>query len=274
MTGPGMARIPVDGTELAVADWGSGEPIVFIQTALTAEEFRPIADQPALAGYRKVLYHRRGYGDSSPVEGPGSVPRDATDCRALLAGLGIERAHVAGVSYSGAVAMQLAADAPDCVHSLTLLEPPPVHTPSAAEFRAANDELVETRRERGPDAALDAILSKAIGPDWREATEDHLPGASAQMARDAGTFFDVDLPALLAWEFSADDARRIGCPVLHVWGSDTAQWFVEVRALVLDWIPHAEDVVIDGADHGLALSHAPEVAEALAAFLARHPMAR
>jgi pimeloyl-ACP methyl ester carboxylesterase len=33
-----------------------------------------------------------------------------------------------------------------------------------------------------------------------------------------------------------------------------------------------EDVVLAGAGHGLALTHAPEIAAALAAFLGRHPM--
>ena len=51
----------------------------------------------------------------------------------MLDALGIGRAHIVGVSYSAAVALQLAADAPYVVHTLALLEPPPVHTPSAAQ---------------------------------------------------------------------------------------------------------------------------------------------
>jgi len=34
---------------------------VFIQTALTADELRPLATNPSLDDYRKILYHRRGY---------------------------------------------------------------------------------------------------------------------------------------------------------------------------------------------------------------------
>jgi pimeloyl-ACP methyl ester carboxylesterase len=58
--------------------------------------------------------------------------------------LQIPRAHIVGLSYSGAVAMQLAADAAERVHSLTLLEPPPVHVASAPEFRSANERLFAT----------------------------------------------------------------------------------------------------------------------------------
>jgi pimeloyl-ACP methyl ester carboxylesterase len=267
-----MPLVPVDGVELEVADWGSGEPVVFVQTALTADELRPLAAEPALQeGYRKLVYHRRGYAGSSSVSGPGSIARDAADCRGLLAALGIERAHILGFSYSAAVGLQLAADAPACVHSLILLEPPPVHTPSAPEFQTVNTRLLQTRRAHGVAAALEEFLA-AIGPSWRDAAEHLAPGAATHMDRDVATFFDTDLPALLSWRFGKDDARRIICPVLHVGGTDSGRFFAEVRELVLGWLPQTEDVVIAGADHSLPLTHAPMVADAMVSFLRRHPM--
>ena len=50
----------------------------------------------------------------------------------------------------------------------------------------------------------------------------------------------------------------------------TRAWFAEVRELILTWLPHAEDVLLAGADHSLALTHAPQIADALADFLGRH----
>lgn len=264
--------IAVRDVRLESFDWGSGEPVVFIQTALTADELRPVATDPGLDGYRKILYHRRGYAGSSPVTGPGSVRRDAADCGALLTELDVDRAHVVGLSFSGAIALQLAVDVPERVHSLTVIEPPPVHIPSADEFRAVNERLITSRQEQGLEAALDAFLTIVIGPDWQQVTEEALPGSSTQMRQDVATFFDTDLPALLTWRFGPDDADRIGCPVLYVGGSESGSWFAEVFELILRWIPHAEDVIIDGADHSLALTHAPRIAEVLSAFLARHPM--
>lgn len=266
--------LEVEDTELEVAEWGSGEPVTFIQTALTADELLPLAEHPELEeGYRKVVYHRRGYGASGGVAGPGSIEADAADCLALLETMGIGRSHVVGASYSGAVGLQLAATAPGLVHSLSLLEPPPVQTRSAPEFRAANDRLTDTRRESGAAVALDEFLTLVVGPEWRRDVEDRLAGSAAQMDRDMVTFFDTDLPALMTWRFGPADASRIGCPVLHIGGSESGQWFAEVRELVLSWLPEAEDVVIEGADHSLPLTHTEEVAAAVAGFLDRHPMA-
>lgn len=93
------------------------------------------------------------------------------------------------------------------------------------------------------------------------------------MEQDAAIFFETDIPALLAWRFGSEDARRISQPVLHIGGSGSGQWFAEVRDLMLAWLPQAEDVVLAGADHSLARTHPTEVGAALVAFLRRHPLA-
>lgn len=262
--------LPVAGAQLEVAERGAGEPVVLVQTALTADELLPLATDPALAAYRTVVYHRRGYAGSSAADAAGSIVRDAADAVALLDELGIDRAHVVGLSFSGAIALQLAVDAPERVRTLTLIEPPPVHVPSAHEFRAVNEQLFRIRREDGPEAALEEFFAIAMGPEQREVAEEKIPGVSAQMQRDAATFFDTDLPALLDWEFGPSDAARIRCPVLYVGGTDSGHWFAEVPELMRSWLPHATHVVIDGADHSLAITHTRQIARALAGFLRAH----
>ncbi|WP_328995882.1 alpha/beta hydrolase [Kribbella sp. NBC_01245] len=265
-------RVSVGDAELEVDVRGAGEPVVLIQTALTADEFLPLARHPDLGdNYQVVLYHRRGYAGSSPVEGPGSIERDAADCRQLLAALGIERAHVMGVSYSAAVALQLAATSPECVHSLCVIEPPPVHILRADEFFAANRQLLEEHRRLGPALALGRFLGRIVGPDWRRDIEQHVPGGVAQTERDAETFFATDIPALMTWRFAAEDARRISQPVLCVGGTVSGAWFEEELQVVLGWLPQAEQILIPGADHSLALTHARDLAAATNAFLRRHP---
>lgn len=88
MTGSDTRIVLVHGTGLEVAVQGTGEPVVLIQTALTAREFLPLATQPAMASFQVVRYHRRAYAGSGAVTGPGSIERDAADCAALLAALG------------------------------------------------------------------------------------------------------------------------------------------------------------------------------------------
>ncbi len=264
--------VPVGDARIDVVIKGLGDPVLLIQTGLLAEGFRPLCTEPALAGHRLIRTHRRGYAGSSRITGVRSIAAEAADCVALLDALGIERAHIVGLSYSSTIAMQLAVDAPRRVHTLSLLEAPPLHVPSAAEFRAANDELVAARAAHGAVATLDLFQRRLLGPGWRAEVENAVPGAVAQMTRDAITFFDSDGPALLDWPFGHEDARRITRPVLYVGGGASGQWFAEVRELLLGWFPEAEDRTIEGADHNLALTHPGEVAAVLAEFLIRHPV--
>lgn len=258
--------------QIEVLTRGDGEPVLLIQTALFAEELRPLCQQPALASHHLVRMHRRGYGRSSPVTGIRSIAAEAADCEALLDALGVERTHVIGLSYSSTVALQLAVDVPRRVHTVTLLEAPPVHVPSVTEFRAAIEKLTADRAVHGAVATLDRFQSGLLGPDWRAEVERAVPGAVAQMSRDAATFFDSDCPAMLSWLFAREDARRVTQPLLYVGGSASGRWFAEVRELILDWFPAAEDRTIQGADHNLALSHAPKIAAVLADFLTQHPI--
>jgi pimeloyl-ACP methyl ester carboxylesterase len=90
------------------------------------------------------------------------------------------------------------------------------------------------------------------------------------MENDAATFFDTDIPALLEWQFTAADAGHITAPVLYIGGTDSGPMFAQVRKLMMEWLPQAEEAVIRGADHSLAISHPAEIATALATFLQRH----
>lgn len=268
-----MRLISVGDAYLDVDVRGSGEPVVLIQTALTADEFLPVARQPALQeSYQVILYHRRGYGRSSPAEGPGSIMRDARDCQDMLDVLDIERAHVIGVSYSAAVALQLAVTAPARVHTLAVIEPPPVHIPNAEEFIAANKELLRLHRTEGTSVALDNFLTRLMGTKWRDDLEAHIPGAVRQVERDAATFFATDIPALLSWDFDADDAHHINQPTLYIGASQSGPWFEAVRKLMTEWLSPSEAVIIEGADHNLAATHPGQVARAITNFIARHPI--
>ena len=263
------SAVSIGDAVLEVLVRGAGDPVLLIQTALSADELLPLADRLA-ADVTTVVTHRRGYAGSSPAPGPGSIRRDAADCAALLSALGLQRVHVVGASYSAAVAMELAARWPHLVHTLCLVEPPPLHVPAAGEFRAANAELLEMYRAQGPGPTLEAFMARLMGPGWRTALEHVLPGAVAATERDAATFLEGDVPALWTWEFGTDDAARIDQPVLYVGGTDSGPWFAQVRSLVADWFPQAEDVQISGAGHSVVLTHAPQVAAVVREFLRRY----
>jgi 3-oxoadipate enol-lactonase len=251
--------------------------VVLIHGALLATAYAPLCAEPALATHdRLIRYHRRGYAGSSHPSGPASTVRQAADCRALLAHLGVERAHVVGHSSGGAIALQLALDAPEVVHSLVLLEPALMDVPSGALLEGEVGPSVRLYDAGEKEAATDAFIRWALGPDYRGFLDRLFPGGYAQAVADADTWFAVELPALGEWRFTREDAGRITQPVLAVLGSESAKdWpgWAEAQARVLEWMPQAEPFVLAGANHALEEMDPRGVAEALAAFVARHPIA-
>src|SRR5512142_1747448 len=118
-----MERARVNGVELEYELRGSGEPVLLIHGSHIARSFLPLLAQPALTRrYTLIRYHRRGFLGSSPARGAVSIEDQAADAQALLEYLHLSPAHVVGHSYGGSIALQLAVDAPNCVHSLVLLE--------------------------------------------------------------------------------------------------------------------------------------------------------
>ncbi len=75
--------------------------------------------------FRVLRPDLRGFGRSTvPAPGYGWSPANhAADIRAFLDELGIEKAHIVGAKYGGAVATQFAADFPDRVLTLDLMGP-------------------------------------------------------------------------------------------------------------------------------------------------------
>ena len=179
------------------------------------------------------------------------------DCLAVLDALDAAPAHVIGVSYSAAVALELAGQGPAAVRSLTIVEPPPRHVPAAPEFLAANQRLLDLYQREGATVALEAFMTMLVGSGWRPRQEALAPGSVARIERDADAFFSRDIPALVSWTYGPDQAARVTVPVLYAGGTESGPWFRQTEAWVSALFPAAQRVTIEGAGHDLAFTHPP-----------------
>ncbi|MDF2759006.1 MAG: alpha/beta hydrolase fold protein, partial [Thermomicrobiales bacterium] len=277
LTSQSLRRITVDDTELEYEVCGSGEPVLLIHGGILAEAFAPLLDVTALTErYRVISYHRRGFAGSARPHGEVSIARQAADARAVLAHLGIARAHVVAHSYAGAIALQLALDTPAAVHSLALLEPALFSVPSGEQFIAAVFGSAIERYGAGDRAgAVATVLRGVAGAAGFAAVQRALPGALELAEVDADTFFQTELPALQAWRFASEEARRIEQPLLVVRGADSdavAPVFGEGIAMLQHWLPRAETFVVPEATHGMPFMNPCALAEGLTAFFARHSL--
>jgi pimeloyl-ACP methyl ester carboxylesterase len=270
-----MDRAQVNGVELEYEVHGAGEPVLLIDM-LIADCFVPLLPEPALAErYQLIRYHKRGWVGSTHTPPPVSIGEHAADAAALLAHLGLRRAHVAGHSTGASIGAQLALEHPEKVQTLTLLEPTLVSLPLGRAFLEAAGPVFEAYGSGDHSGAFAMFVTAASGLDWdrcRALLEDRIPGVITQSIKDADTFFGVELPALTEWTFGAEQAAAIRRPVLSVIGADTQPMWVEIAEFLSSSLPHVEERTIEGVGHLLQIQRSEPVARGMADFLERNPM--
>jgi pimeloyl-ACP methyl ester carboxylesterase len=268
-----LARL--DGVDLEYDEVGSGEPLLLIHGGVIgADSFVPLVAEPSVASrWRMIRYHRRGYAGSSHATPPSSMSQQAADARALLGHLRISRAHVLGHSFGGAIAIQLALDAPDLVASLALLEPAlAAAVPPPPEFQEMIAAAIPKFQAGDRADAVDTFFAYVLQPGYRSMLDKNLPGAFDQAVADSNTPFSVELEILLTWSFTAEDAARIQQPVLAVIGQESGPMFDDGHKVIQQWIPHAEELRIPQTNHALQFMNPRAVAEGLAGFLERQKL--
>jgi pimeloyl-ACP methyl ester carboxylesterase len=269
-----MEHLEVDGAIIEYQVQGTGEPVLLIPLSLVADGLgRPLLAQPELASrYQLIHYHRRGYLGSTLGTEPLTGVRQAADAAALLRHLGVKAAHIAGHSFGGLIALQLALDAQELVHSLALLEPPLRMVPSGkAAFERINLPMINAYRAGDRRKAVKLFSDVVFGPDWQTFVEQAVPGGVEQAVRDVDTFIQ-EQAAFQEWQFGPKEAGAITQPVLSVLGAAVNNPFMrEGRALLHSWFPQTEDCDVP-TTHLLQMQDPKSVALGLAEFFARHPM--
>lgn len=115
-----MPRITANGVSLHYEQQGAGEPLILLPYLAADNACYAFQVADYAKHYTCISLDLRGTGESAGTEQPYSTRDLARDVAALMAALGIERAHISGLSLGAAVGLWLAADHPAKVKSLSL----------------------------------------------------------------------------------------------------------------------------------------------------------
>ena len=211
--------------------------------------------------YRVLRYDMRGHGLSGVTPAPYSMDRLADDALALLDALGIERAHVCGLSIGGMMAQRLAAKAPQRVGSLVLCD-----TASRIGPPSVWEDRIAAIRAGGLSSIAQGVMARWFTERFRAERPEQVNGFVAMLSRTtdegyigcASAIRDADL---------RDDAARIASPTLVVVGDqDLATPPALVRELA-EAIPGARFAVIADAAHIPCVEQAEALTVQLLDFL-------
>lgn len=115
-----MPYVHANGSNIYYEEHGTGEPLVLIM-GFTVSSIGWHWNIPDFAKqFRVIAFDNRGVGQSDKPDVPYSMAMFADDTAGVLAGLGIDNAHIFGISMGGMIAQEFALRYPQRVKTLTL----------------------------------------------------------------------------------------------------------------------------------------------------------
>jgi 3-oxoadipate enol-lactonase len=245
-----MAIAAVGDNELFYLERGEGEPLLLIM-GMSGSHL--MWGEPFLAelekDFRTISYNHRGIGDSTKLDGPITIVEMADDAAGLLEALGIESAHVVGISMGGMIAQELALRQPERVRTLTLGctyaggEGAALSGPEVIELLTAS--LSSGDRELQIRTGWQVNVSGAYAAD-----PDHFTPFRELVER-----VPVAIPVIMAQmqAIAAHDTStrldQISAPTLVVHGTDDQMLPVSNAKAIADRIPGARLEIFDGVGH-------------------------
>ena len=240
---------------------GSGPPLVLLHGfALSAAMnwIGPGAADSLAAAFTVIVPDLRGHGHSDkPHDVAKYGVHFVTDIVALLDHLGIPKAHVAGYSMGGMIALKLLTAHPERVRAAVLggagwpppdAAPPPFLADWLANLdRAARGEITVTE-------ALSLPGARPVRAAITAALDRNDPAALAAVLRGSAGL-----------GVSENDVRAIRIPVHAVLGEMDQGARANVDALARR-VPHLTVTILPGLDHRSAMAD-PRVAQAIRRFL-------
>lgn len=247
----------VDCTE----PWRSGVPPAVLMHGLGLDRRIWLYQVPAFCPRVPVLLvDLRGHGRSSAPEAEWTVADMARDVVRLFRHLGIERAHLVGLSLGGMVAQQLALDYPYAAASLVLADTVPGLNGEIAATIAEQRRFIESH-------TMGEVAKTRITTAFTDAVDPLMRGhlIEAVSLNDKATY---ERAARAAFGFSASPRlEEIAAPTLVVVGEGDRTFPLPLMEELAQRIRGARLVRIPGAGHIVNMERPQEFNRAVLDFL-------
>jgi pimeloyl-ACP methyl ester carboxylesterase len=244
---------------------GEGQPLVFIHGLGSSTQDWEAQVPEFSKSYQVITFDLRGHGQSDKPAGPYQMAMFAADLASLLQSLGIESAHIVGISLGGAVAFQFAIDFPGMVKTLTIVNSAPTMG-EQEQAKAEVDRRVGIVQQLGM-RAMGQALSANLFPRPEDATlRDRFVERWA--ANDPQAYIEATR-SMLGWDVT-NQLGSIQSPTL-IMAADQDYSPIAVKEAYIKLLPNAALAVIPDSRHATPLEDPQKFNAVLGQFLAKHP---
>jgi 3-oxoadipate enol-lactonase len=231
-----MPTVEANGIHIYYEIHGNGKPLVLIGgLAIDLTVFERVGEELSRR-YQVIAFDNRGAGRTDKPDIPYSIEMMADDTAGLLKALGIESAHILGVSMGGRIALDLTLRYPHLVRSLILV----------STF-ATRTQMTWPRRLL--DVYLRMPILRTLGKRYPQ------PYYAVMRQRDAWRDYDA-----------SDRLREIRVPTLIVHGTGDRLAPYELAEDMHASIHGSKIILFDGGHH-IMFSHQAQFLDVVSAFL-------
>lgn len=259
------------GVEIAYERVGGGPPLVLVHGAgddsrIWQPQLDALADE-----FTVVAWDEPGAGRSSDLPSRFGLAGYARCLAALIEGLGLGSAHVAGLSWGGTVALELCRLRPELVLTLTLAD-----TYAGWKGSLPEDEVRErvATAQRMLDAPPDELARGGLPGLFAHEPPPRFVSLLADVAADLRPASIRAQVEIMADTDQRDLLPRLAVPTLLIWGESDVRSPLGVARQFEREIPDATLVVLRGAGHMSNLERPEEFNDAVRTFCRANPPPR
>jgi 3-oxoadipate enol-lactonase len=266
-----MPRVRAGNVTLNFDQQGSGEPVVLIPYLAADHACYAFQVADYVKHFTCISVDLRGTGESDKPEGAYSVEMFADDIAALMQVLGVQSAHITGLSLGAATGIWLAAKYPGRVRSLSLHS---AWHKSDAYIRAIvqNWRVLAKALDSVPEMVIQGIFPWCFTPELYVRKPEYIQ-ALTDFVRDRPkqpvACFMQQSDAAMAHDAEAQ-LGRIRVPTLITFGRHDMVTSTRFAEPLLNGVRNAELHVFEDCSHAPIYENVPAFNERSLAFLKRH----
>lgn len=251
-----------NGYDIGYAERGGGNavPIVFLHGVGSDKSVWHPQLEHFSRERRAIAFDYPGYGDSDPA--PDGTTRDdyASAIISAMHELGVDRAHICGLSLGGVVAIATHHAAPDRCASLILADTFAVHPDGRVLYERS---VAASSNLRGAaEARVDVLLAQPANPAVRSEVVE-------TMARIDPAAYRIGARAVWLAD-QRERAQDIDVPALVLVGNQDLITPAELSSELVNLVPDSRMQVIAGAGHLTNLENPAEFNAVVGQFIQGH----
>jgi len=259
----------INNIQISYEEHGKGYPVLLIQ-GLGYPAGMWFMQIPDLSRhFRTIVFDNRGVGRTDKPDEEYSVALMASDAGGLLRSLGIQKAHVVGVSLGGYIAQELALSQPDLVERLILMATS-CGGPRYLEETKAFWEEVAALAGLPPEEIIRRGMALATTEKFYREHPELIDRSVDIRLENPQPLYAFTRQATAAFNFHSNDrAYLIRQPTLILAGAQDRVMPLTLTEELAKKINNAEFKVFPDAAHLLFLEKAQAVNKTLVEFLSR-----